>query len=523
MITTLGLGGLLLLFACSTPESNAPEPPGFAAAAPFFFLDSLRVTRFPELGRLAALAARYADPAIGDASDITGPWHFGLGHPAHGLRAGYDRRPAFDTLVELPHRINRPDWPFWYERTILIEEDSYLLADGDDGVQCFLDGRRLTPQLGTFFHLAPSPDSISITLRVLNNALQGGLRRVRLVPATRFAQYRRERRLDHLARQLLFLAQRDAQRFTAADWAELGEVLSSEDPDRLADQLAEFSALQPTRLPVLPLDSAETDTAFSFTAWGDSQGGWATFVELTQQMTGGGDVFSIGLGDLVAEGCDERQWQAFAQCLQPLLAEHPVFPIVGNHDYDGYYNDLTPLRYRQVVLGDTTRPAYFAWTYGGASFLALDPNEAFPLGITGTQRAWLFDQLDSPGWRAATWRFLLIHQPPYAQGWPGYHGDDFIRQIVDSLAEAKQIDFVLSGHAHDYERLTKTYGTQRTHFFVLGGAGGGLEPPASSAYPRMDTIVKQHHFARFAITPRAVRISVYGLAGELLDQYQVVR
>jgi len=517
------LGGLLLLIACSIPESKAPEPLDSAATAPFFFLDSPRVTRFPELGRLAALAARHAYPTISDASDITEPWYFGFGHPAHGLQAGFDRRPALDTLVELPHLVNRPDWPFWYERTVLIEEDSYLLADGDDGVQCFIDGKRLTPELGNFFHLTPTPDSTSITLRVLNNALRGGLRRVRLVPATSFVRYRRERRRDHLAQQLLFLAQRDARLFTAADWTALEAALSSEEPDRLADQLAAYSALHPARLPALPLNSAETDTTFSFTAWGDSQGGWATFVELTRQMTGGGDVFSIGLGDLVAEGSDERQWQAFVQCLQPLLAEHPVFPIAGNHDYDGYYDDLTPLLYRQVILGDPTRPAYFAWTYGGASFLALDPNETFPLGITGAQRDWLFEQLDSPGWREATWRFLLIHQPPYAQGWPEYHGDDFIRQMVDTLAEAKQIDFVLSGHAHDYERLTKTYGTQRTHFFVLGGAGGGLEPPESSAYPRMDAIVKQHHFARFAITPRAVRVSVYGLAGELLDQYQVLR
>lgn len=504
------------LVACS-----APEPVDSATAASFFFLDSTRTARHPELGRLAGPAARYADPAITERIEVAGPWRFGLGDPANGLRVNYDRKPALDTLVGLPHRIDRPDWPFWYERTIFVGADSYLLANGDDGVQCFADGRLLTPELGIFFHLPAGPDSVRLTLRVLNNALQGGLRRVSLIPAAAFEQYRTARRLDLLSRQLLFLAQRDAASIRTPRWEVLAGALRSADPDSLEALLATFSAPRPPRVPDLPLEPAAADTSFSFTAWGDSQGGWATFVELVRGMAAGDDAFSIGLGDLVAEGCDARQWEAFAQCLQPLLADRPVFPVVGNHDYDGYYNDLNPRLYREVVLGDTTRPTYFAWSYGGAYFLALDPNASFPLGIEGAQRTWLFDQLDAPAWRAASWRFILLHQPPYAQGWPDYHGDGFIRRLVDSLAEAKRIDFVLSGHAHDYERLTRRYGDQRTHFFVLGGAGGGLEPPESSAFPAMDTIVKEHHFARFQLSPDRVAVTVYGLDGRSIDHWAV--
>jgi predicted phosphodiesterase len=321
-------------------------------------------------------------------------------------------------------------------------------------------------------------------------------------------------------RQLLYLGsgknngRYDSLMQKATRLLETGELT---DVCQLHDDIADLE------LPLLPSANLESPGTgqFSFTAWGDSQGGWPVFDQIVKQMTTYPDAFSIGLGDLVAEGVEEAQWMAFTQCLQPLLAQRPIFAVAGNHDYDGYYNDLNPLLYRRYVLAGKDRPTYFSWTYGNAFFLALDPNGTFPIGISGAQRAWMEAEMNSPEWESADWRFVLIHQPPYAQGWPEYHGDDFIREIVDSLAESKRIDFVLAGHSHDYERLSKTYGNQQTHFFVLGGAGGGLEPPESSAYPKMDTIIKAHHYARFTISKEQVKVLVHAPDSAVLDAYTV--
>lgn len=127
--------------------------------------------------------------------------------------------------------------------------------------------------------------------------------------------------------------------------------------------------------------------------------------------------------------------------------------------------------------------------------------------------------MESAAWKNARLRFLLIHQPPYSAGWPGYHGDSFIRELVDELAASARIDFVLSGHSHCYERLTKNYGEQQTHFLILGGAGGGLEPPKHNAYPKMDTIIKAHHYGLFEVTDHQVELKIIGLEGTLLDQF----
>ncbi len=88
---------------------------------------------------------------------------------------------------------------------------------------------------------------------------------------------------------------------------------------------------------------------------------------------------------------------------------------------------------------------------------------------------------------------------------------------VRGLAASKQIDFVLTGHSHNYERLTKTYGDQQTHFLVLGGAGGGLEPPESSPQPEMDRVIKEHHYARFQVNPDEIQAAIIGLDDQVLE------
>lgn len=480
-----------------------------------FFVDSSDLKR-PAFAKLLVATRQLLSTQPAYARKITEGWHYAPGVPANGLRADWSQRPKPDTILELPHRIPQPNWPLWYEQKIALSEPMYLYANGDDGVQCYLNGILSEPVMGSYFLVEPAEDSVLVSLRVLNNAMSGGLRGVALIKSEDFEVFRNQRQAMLPVLQLLYHAHREPEGGLDHHMQQAEFALKNEDWPALEKLKGELKTLQLPYLPPMP-DQAAPTTVFSFTAWGDSQGGWPVFDRIVQQMVNHPDDFSIGLGDLVAEGVDEDQWIAFTQCLQPLLADRPVFAVAGNHDYDGYYNDLNPRLYRQYVLNESEHPTYFSWTYGNAFFLALDPNETFPIGITGGQRAWMEAQMDRPEWAAADWRFVLLHQPPYSQGWPDYHGDDFIREIVDSLAESKQIDFVLSGHSHDYERLSKTYGIQQTHFFILGGAGGGLEPAASSTFPKMDTIIKQHHYARFELDGTNVRVSVFGADGQLLE------
>ena len=508
-----------LILGCDDPSHSdlewTLEETRLLEKSPLFFVDTSQLYQDEEFRSLVRTALRQwvAKPVF--AEGMHTDWAFGEGDPSLGLSVAISQKPEFDSLVDLPHKIAKPNWPLWYEKTVLNPESRWLYIKGDDGVQVFWDGKPISSHKGQYFKIPASPDALTLSIRVLNNAMGGGLQKVFWINDDAFQSYQEQYEIFGYAQQLLWHYWQQPEKVLAA---EIINRIEQKDTSKLEAILGVFPPLLPTNMPDLHTTS---DTTFSFTAWGDSQGGWRTFQHLIDHMQNSADAFSIGLGDLVANGIEEQQWISFQQCLQPLLAVQPVFSIAGNHDYDGYYKDLIPLLYKEQILPEGKERTYFSWVYGNAFFLALDPNEAFPLSLSGQQTIWMEEQLNSPAWENAQWHFVLIHQPPYAQGWPGYHGDDFVREFIEGKAAEKKIDFVLSGHTHDYERLAKDFENQVTHCFVLGGAGGSLEPEESSDFPKMDLIRKEHHFARFKVKQSDIEIKIINLEGQVVDSLLV--
>jgi hypothetical protein len=82
-----------------------------------------------------------------------------------------------------------------------------------------------------------------------------------------------------------------------------------------------------------------------------------------------------------------------------------------------------------------------------------------------------------------------------------------------------KIDLVIAGHTHDYERLSKDFSGNQVNFFIVGGAGGGMEPEGKmSEYPIMDRLIKKHHVALAEVTASEFAVRILGSNGELLDQ-----
>ena len=391
-------------------------------------------------------------------------------------------------LSDLPHRVHLPNTALCYQKTIKVPCAGYLYVKADDGAQVFIDRSQVYNTSGYYFEIPSMTDSLQVLIRVLNNAVEGGLKEVRFIPQDTFQLFS-----EHMQ--------------MAASRSDLKIHPSYQDLSILPD--AQFLA---------------TDiTSFSFTAWGDSQGGWDTFSKLSHQMSRHQTSFTLGLGDLVSDGVNPTQWHSFLYCLTPFFEKGiRVFPIVGNHDYDGYYDHLKPKEYiRHFLQKDQSTHSF--WTFGSNAFLVLDPNQNFPLALDDKQLDWALKWINSTHWKHADWRFLLIHQPPYAAGWPSYEGDLFIRTFVDHYAESNKIDFVLSGHCHDFEFLQKKYGQQKTNFVVLGGGGGGLEPTENDTRIKMDTIINEHHYALFHITADSIVIDIQGLGKNSIWDKTIVR
>lgn len=264
--------------------------------------------------------------------------------------------------------------------------------------------------------------------------------------------------------------------------------------------------------------------AVDFAAWADAQTRWDVLSAHVRNMQKLPLAFTVSVGDAVERGYMKEPWMGLFETLRPISSRVPTFLVGGNHEYDGCFEDLR-CPYLERYGRTLPTPHHFAWTAGNARFLALDPNPYFPTDVPedSEQRSWFLRELRSGAWKQATWRFLFIHQPPYSQGWTDYHGDLPIRAMLDPLIEEHGIDFVVSGHTHDYERLTKTYGEQKVHYIIAGGAGGGLEKGSLSAEPVMDKVIRLHHFVHFHVEGDRVVVDVIGADGKMLDSLEAVK
>ena len=303
--------------------------------------------------------------------------------------------------VTLPHSISVVDQAMWYVSKIKSSGNHYLFIDANDGAQIFYDEMPYPAIRGYYYQLPESNDSCWLKIRVLNSGQQGGLKKV-------------------------LWKQRDSLDFI---WSEQNNLLV---------QLEEiyFSDLYRSDV-FLPVDGYEVNNhkAIRFTCWGDSQGGWNVFQSLCNLMLNIPRLdFSVGLGDLVSDGVSSAQWYSFLTCLAPLIEKQvQIYPLPGKKDYNGYYDHLIPKNYLNHFTTEN-QPTYTSWSAGPAIFLALDPNAAFPHGLDTVQYQWAMDKMNSDRWQKATWRFILCHQPPYAQGRPGYQGDGFARSFVEDFS-----------------------------------------------------------------------------------------
>lgn len=259
---------------------------------------------------------------------------------------------------------------------------------------------------------------------------------------------------------------------------------------------------------------------YSFSLWGAPEGHWSTFDKLVRNMSQTQDAFTIGLGDMVGYGASRQQWVSLFNCLEPVTLRTPLYMAAGEKEYQGFYHNLFSVPLAEYLKNANQNRTYYSWRSPYAAFIVLDPNKNFPHSIDPAQRQWLDREMASDNWQSAQWRFLIVHQPPYAAGSNGYSGNMAMRTLVEELAGPGKIDFVLSGHAHNFGRLSKNYGQQETTFLVTGGAGAPLQTPSGNQTQPMDKVLAEHHYLRFFMANGKVRVVTYNLEGDLIDDFE---
>ncbi|MCH9028404.1 MAG: metallophosphoesterase, partial [Bacteroidetes bacterium] len=189
--------------------------------------------------------------------------------------------------------------------------------------------------------------------------------------------------------------------------------------------------------------------------------------------------FIITLGDNnynngSASTIDKNIGRDYNQWIYPYVGSYPpggspdninrFFPSLGNHDYNTA-NAQPYIDY--FTLPNNERWYTFSW--GNVDFYVLDSKLAYDEQIRQEQIAWLENETSNS---TADWKIVYFHYPPYSSRF----GAIPMRFDFNSM----DIDMVLSGHDHLYERLEIDGLT-----YIINGLGGksiyDTSPPISGS------------------------------------------
>ncbi len=212
-------------------------------------------------------------------------------------------------------------------------------------------------------------------------------------------------------------------------------------------------------------DAADADDAFTFINVNDSQGMVESDYDVYKNTLAAADAafptasFTVHGGDFVDDGANEDYWTWALDDANGVAQGMSMTPAAGNHeaksDVEGI-TDANPIVSHFNLANvpaeqDLSSGVYYSYVYKNATFVVLNTNDlGADEGLSQAQYDWAYDTLANGG---TQWKIVLMHKSPYSNG-PHQSDSDVaaIRSQIDALAAACDVDLVLSGHDHVYNR-----------------------------------------------------------------------
>ena len=201
--------------------------------------------------------------------------------------------------------------------------------------------------------------------------------------------------------------------------------------------------------------------------------------------------FFVNMGDLVDNGEDHTQWNAWFDAVDGIISRIPVVPLMGNHET---YNQQWKVRLPEAYLHEFAVPEngsvqfnryYYSFDYGPVHFIVLntqwDETEEFKPGLLDEQLAWFRRDMEK---NRRKWNIVLLHKDvlqyrihnrPERKEGISEEGRAFM-PLFDQLG----IDVVFSAHLHTYRNRGHLYDFQpadKGPLYILTGVSGNVRYP----------------------------------------------
>ena len=256
---------------------------------------------------------------------------------------------------------------------------------------------------------------------------------------------------------------------------------------------------------------ADPEQPFTFVLHNDLQGGIdvAAAKAVSAGVVAANPDFVLSTGDLA----DSRyamdyagvigSWNQFFECLRDELASFVFQPVSGNHDEpenpDSFWHRLFELPNTHDYVLDV----------GPIRFILLDSTE----NEGPSRTAWLARELQKAAFDpAVTWTIPAFHRPPFSEGERG--GDESLREWWAPLFAKYEVDLVLSGHAHGYQRMKPIDGVP----YLVSGGGGGWLYQVDPRHPNVAFATSVYHFVQFRVAGKRIQIEAKLPDGTVFDR-----
>jgi hypothetical protein len=259
--------------------------------------------------------------------------------------------------------------------------------------------------------------------------------------------------------------------------------------------------------------SAEVALAFV----GDSRDGYDVWEQLVGEIGERTPDVVLFSGDAVTFGQVQSEWDEFFERGEPLLARVPIVSAHGNHDVNAinYYAQL-------AMPGDEEN---FGLDYGFAHITVLNDSPEDSAVLTGSTKQFLATDLAAT--RSARWKLVMHHRPQWSAS--ANHGSNELLQAEwGPIIDQHQVDLVLAGHDHDYERTrplrngeVATSASAGTVYVVSGGAGAELYEPGTGFWTEKSE--KTHGAAMVRIRRDQLTMEAFRPDGSMIDSFALTK
>lgn len=201
---------------------------------------------------------------------------------------------------------------------------------------------------------------------------------------------------------------------------------------------------------------------------------------------------------------DEFQVNVFKP-YQAIFPEVPVYPSMGNHDYTtdagAPYKSIF-----ELPQGNSGNEDYYSFNYDYVHFVVINSNLDYSVG--SEQYTWLEDDLANAD---EQWKIVYFHHPVFSSG---EHGSTAgMDTVLAPLFSTYDVDLVLNGHDHDYERMSKVDGV----LYVVTGGGGKSLYDEVLVNPYSKFFLSEYHFVGLIINYHELKLKAIDKRGYVFD------